>query len=194
MVGRAGISQAKLPIEVLAGDQVLWLRLYKFAYWHLGHAQDAEDAVNDSFVRSLERNVEGTGWQPDSGKPYDRFMFEIVRGELANVRRSRRREKAVPTDDPDALASTYPLPDDAIELRARQEFNEKVKAQLEDDSQGAVPLQMFDVAAKKGIDGPTDFARELNQPLNVIKAAERRIAKVATELLKTLRRSRLFNK
>jgi len=70
-------------------------RAYRVAYRVLQHRQDAEDLVQDSFLRALERID-----QCAPGRPFGPWFFRIVMTQGLNARRQRKRREtsALPED------------------------------------------------------------------------------------------------
>lgn len=90
-------------------------RAFSIAYRILEHREDAEDVVQDSFVRALERLE-----QLDRGRPFRPWLLRIVVNQALNFRRARGiRTTAQLTE---TAAATGALPDrnaENTDLRAR---------------------------------------------------------------------------
>lgn len=83
-------------------------RAFTIAYRILEHREDAEDVVQDSFLRALERI--GT---LDVERPFRPWFFRIVVNTALNLRRSRAVRATEPL--PDQLESTTTSPAAAAE-------------------------------------------------------------------------------
>jgi len=86
-------------------------RAYSIAYGVLRHREDAEDVVQESFARALERLD-----SMDATRPFHPWFYRIVVNAAISARRSRavRRTEAIP----DELAARSPRPDRTAELGA----------------------------------------------------------------------------
>lgn len=92
-------------------------RAYALAYRVMGHREDAEDLVQESFLAVLER-IETF----DLDRPFGPWFFRIVWNRGMNARKSRavRRTELVPDDVGDDQASAHDLVERG-ELRRRLE-------------------------------------------------------------------------
>jgi RNA polymerase sigma-70 factor, ECF subfamily len=84
-------------------------RAYSIAYGILRHREDAEDVVQESFARTLER-IE----RIDAGRPFHPWFYRIVVNTAINLRRTRSRRAAETLRDD--VRSTTPQPDRAAEV------------------------------------------------------------------------------
>jgi RNA polymerase sigma-70 factor, ECF subfamily len=117
-------AQDRLLVErVLRGDADAFgvlvsrhmRRAFSIAYRILEHREDAEDVVQDSFLRGLERI--GT---LDRERPFRPWFYRIVVNQALNLRRSRSLRATDPL--PEELATTTSSPANAAEtaeLRGR---------------------------------------------------------------------------
>jgi RNA polymerase sigma-70 factor, ECF subfamily len=90
-------------------------RAFSVAYRILEHREDAEDVVQDAFIRALERLD-----TLDRGRPFRAWYYRIVVNQALNFRRSRTRRatESIPGD----ARSTTPSPEldaDRAGLRER---------------------------------------------------------------------------
>jgi RNA polymerase sigma-70 factor (ECF subfamily) len=117
------MQDARLVERVLRGDAEAYgslvsrhmRRAFAIAYRVLEHREDAEDVVQDSFVRALERID-----QLDRSRPFRPWFLRIVVNQALNFRRARGIRTTAPL--PEAAAAADPLPDRQAEntdLRAR---------------------------------------------------------------------------
>jgi RNA polymerase sigma-70 factor, ECF subfamily len=107
---------ARLVERVLRGDGAAYgelvgrhmRRAFSIAWRILEHREDAEDVVQDSFIRALERLD-----TLDRSRPFHTWFYRIVVNQALNFRRSRslRATEALP----EQLASVFPAPDAAAE-------------------------------------------------------------------------------
>lgn len=96
-------------------------RAFAIAYRILEHREDAEDAVQDSFIRALERI---DTLMP--GRPFHPWFYRIVVNRSLSVRRSR------------GVRATQPLPEQAVadgpspaDLAVRGELRERIGKAIE---------------------------------------------------------------
>lgn len=86
-------------------------RAFSIAFRILQHAEDAEDAVQDAFMRALER-IDAL----DRSRPFGPWLYRIVVNKALNMRRSRTVRA---TDRiPDVTASTDASPAQVAERSA----------------------------------------------------------------------------
>jgi len=131
----AGPSDAELAVRARAGDLAAFDRLverhlrraYALAYWVLGDREDAEDVVQEAFVRAYT-NLH----RYDGRRPFAPWFYRILLNRALNWRRSRqrRRTEALPLEHP----ASDPPPDRAAE-RA------EARAQLEAALAALTPVQ-----------------------------------------------------
>lgn len=124
------MQDALLVGRVLHGDAEAYGRLvskhmrraFAIAYRILEHREDAEDVVQDSFVRALE-NMD----RLDRSRPFRPWLLRIVVNQSLNFRRGRtlRSTDAIPESAP----SLGTLPDHNAE---RGELRVQLKAALND--------------------------------------------------------------
>lgn len=117
------MQDAQLVERVLHGDAEAFgslvsrhmRRAFAIAYRILEHREDAEDVVQDSFMRALERID-----QLDRGAPFRPWLLRVVVNQALNFRRARGVRATAQIPDTASAAGT--LPDRAAEntdLRAR---------------------------------------------------------------------------
>jgi RNA polymerase sigma-70 factor (ECF subfamily) len=90
-------------------------RAFAIAYRIVEQREDAEDAVQDSFIRALERLAT---LQP--GRPFRPWFYRIVVTQALNLRRSRRVRQTESL--PEQSASRLPTPEqhtERVQLRGR---------------------------------------------------------------------------
>ena len=117
------VQDARLVERVLHGDADAYgqlvsrhmRRAFSVAYRIVEHREDAEDVVQDAFIRALERID-----QLDRSRPFRPWLLRIVVNRALNFRRARgiRATSGIP----DATAASGPLPDrqtEGSELRTR---------------------------------------------------------------------------
>lgn len=90
-------------------------RAFSVAYRILEHREDAEDVVQDAFIRALER-IDTL----DRGRPFRAWFYRIVVNQALNFRRSRTRRatESIP-DDARSTTSSPELDADRAGLRER---------------------------------------------------------------------------
>jgi RNA polymerase sigma-70 factor, ECF subfamily len=118
------IAQDTLLVErVLRGDAEAYgelvgrhmRRAFAIAYRIVEHREDAEDVVQDAFLRALER-IDSL----DTRRPFHPWLYRIVVNQALNYRRSRSRRATEAM--PGAVAAAGPTPEDdaaAAALRRR---------------------------------------------------------------------------
>jgi RNA polymerase sigma-70 factor, ECF subfamily len=137
---QADIQDTLLVERVLRGDAEAYgglvtrhmQRAFAIAFRVVEHRQDAEDVVQDAFVRALER-LETL----ERGRPFRPWFHRIVVNHALNLRRSRkvRTTEAIPEDS----ASRERTPEDAA---AQAELRDRLRAALDDlpEQQRAIVL------------------------------------------------------
>jgi RNA polymerase sigma-70 factor (ECF subfamily) len=112
LAAQQAAQDALLVERVLRGDAEAYgqlvskhmRRAFSIAYRILEQREDAEDVVQESFVRALERL--GT---LKRGRPFHPWFYRIVVNQALNLRRSRARRATEPL--PAELSSTAPSPE-----------------------------------------------------------------------------------
>ncbi len=126
-------------------------RGYRIAWRVLRHREDAEDAVQDAFLRALER-IE----QCDPGRPFGPWFFRIVATTAINKQRSaKRRETEVLSD---AEVSEAVGPADSAVLGALREEVDLALATLPPVQRQLIELVTFEEFT------PTEAAQVLEIP------------------------------
>jgi RNA polymerase sigma-70 factor, ECF subfamily len=105
------LQDAPLVERVLQGDAAAYgelvsrhmRRAFAIAYRILEHREDAEDVVQDSFMRALE-NID----RLDRSRPFRPWFLRIVVNQALNFRRGRGIRATAPLPD---IAATGLLPD-----------------------------------------------------------------------------------
>jgi RNA polymerase sigma-70 factor, ECF subfamily len=140
VTAQADIQDTLLVERVLRGDAEAYgglvtrhmQRAFAIAFRVVEHRQDAEDVVQDAFVRALER-LETL----ERGRPFRPWFHRIVVNHALNLRRSRkvRTTEAIPEDS----ASRERTPEDAA---AQAELRDRLRAALDDlpEQQRAIVL------------------------------------------------------
>lgn len=94
---------------------------FAVAYGILHHVEDAEDLVQDAFLKALQRID-----RLRPGSPFGPWFYRLVTNEALNRRRSRARRQTV------ALLETEPAPDASPETEAkRSALRERLRTLLE---------------------------------------------------------------
>jgi RNA polymerase sigma-70 factor, ECF subfamily len=109
-------QDARLVERVLGGDAEAYgelvarhmRRAFAIAWRILEHREDAEDVVQDSFLRALERLD-----TLDLGRPFRPWFYRIVLNQALNFRRARSVRATQPL--PEQLAGDAPGPERAAE-------------------------------------------------------------------------------
>jgi RNA polymerase sigma-70 factor, ECF subfamily len=126
-----GIAQDTLLVErVLRGDAAAYgelvvrhmRRAFSIAYRILEHREDAEDVVQDSFLRALERFD-----TLERSRPFHPWFYRIVVNQALNFRRSRSRRatEALPaTLTADTVSPASATEQSALRERLRRALHE----------------------------------------------------------------------
>lgn len=96
-------------------------RAFSIAFRIVGHRQDAEDVVQDAFVRALER-IDSL----HRGRPFRPWLYRIVVNQALNLRRRQRVRAADPL--PETAPSRERQPDRAAE---DAELGERLRSALD---------------------------------------------------------------
>lgn len=147
-------------------------RLYGFARRIVSNREDAEEVVQDAFVRAHRALRKMTPGER-KGLPLRPWLYVITQ----NVARNRLRKKSVPSvsldaiDDPESPSlgySHYGLPEPFLERRASIERVEEALSRL--------PLRLRDTARLRFIEGHShpEIAAIFRQPVGTAKAHVRR--------------------
>jgi RNA polymerase sigma-70 factor, ECF subfamily len=112
-------------------------RALRVAWRVLRHREEAEDAVQDAFLRALERID-----QYDTARPFSPWFFRIVVTTAINRQRSSRRRETEQLFDDDA--SEDAAPDDSTELTALRAAIDEVLAELPPVQRRVMELVTFE--------------------------------------------------
>ena len=131
-------------------------RLYLFALRILRNREDAEEAVQDAFVRAHRAWAEYEATQPHSEK-LKAWLFKIV----LNVSRTRLRRKRITQAnvyDPSASPATI--------------LDQYATFELVQRTIGSLPSHLLETARLRFIEGlmPSEIARQSSRPVGTIKS------------------------
>jgi RNA polymerase sigma-70 factor, ECF subfamily len=128
LAAQEAMQDALLVERVLRGDAEAYgelvtrhmRRAFAIAYRVLGHREDAEDVVQDAFIRALERLD-----THDRKRPFRAWLYRIVVNQALNHRRARtlRMTEEVPAD----ARSMTPSPEQDTE---RSRLRERLEAAM----------------------------------------------------------------
>ncbi|HEX7120660.1 MAG TPA: sigma-70 family RNA polymerase sigma factor [Longimicrobiales bacterium] len=112
----ASVGEAHVVERVRRGDVEAYgelvrrhmRRAFSIAYRILEHREDAEDVVQDAFLRALERFD-----TLERGRPFGPWLYRIVVNRALNVRRGRSIRRTEPI--PEHASSDAAAPDGAAE-------------------------------------------------------------------------------
>ncbi len=172
--GSVGASESALMVRIGAGDKTALQELYhlyskplySYAFKVLGCAQDAEEVVQDAFVRYWKK---AASFDRSRSKPYT-WAVMILRGICFDRLRQRNKLSHPPTI-PDSEESLRRLPDRSIESLAFRETAQQVRSAislLEPEERSCVELAVFGELSHSGI------AEKLGRPLGTVKSQVRR--------------------
>jgi RNA polymerase sigma-70 factor, ECF subfamily len=122
LAAQESMQDALLVERVLDGDAEAYgdlvarhmRRAFSVAYRILEHREDAEDVVQDAFIRALERLD-----THDRSRPFRPWFYRIVVNQALNFRRARSRRATDPI--PDDARSTATSPERHAERAALRE-------------------------------------------------------------------------
>lgn len=144
-------------------------RAYALAYRLLGHREDAEDLVQDAFIRALDRI--GT---VEPGRAFAPWFFRLLTNLALNRRKSRALRRT--EDVPDAAYSSEPSPAERTERGEVRERFEEALLELSEKQRLIVTLFEVDgqtsaeIAAALGMsDGTVRW--HIHQARRVLRAA-----------------------
>jgi RNA polymerase sigma-70 factor, ECF subfamily len=141
LAAQEAVQDALLVERVLRGDAEAYgdlvarhmRRAFSVAYRVLEHREDAEDVVQDAFIRALER-IDTL----DRSRPFRAWFYRIVVNQALNFRRSRTRRTMDPIPD-DARTTTSSPEEDAERAGLRERLN-TVMQQLSEKQRTIVQL------------------------------------------------------
>lgn len=118
-----------LVVQVQHGDSEAYAvlvrrhlpRAHRIAWRMLRHREDAEDAVQDAFLRALERID-----QCDPGRPFGPWFFRIVATTAINRHRSAKRRETEELSDTDVSDAVSPV-DVAVHGVLRDEVDAAIR-------------------------------------------------------------------
>ena len=118
-----------LVVQVQQGDSEAYAvlvrrhlpRAHRIAWRMLRHREDAEDAVQDAFLRALERID-----QCDPGRPFGPWFFRIVATTAINRHRSAKRRETEELSDTDVSDAVSPV-DVAVHGVLRDEVDAAIR-------------------------------------------------------------------
>jgi RNA polymerase sigma-70 factor (ECF subfamily) len=140
--------------------------LYSYALKVLGNEQDAEEVVQDAFVRYWKKAAK---YDPARSKPFA-WAVLILRGICFDRLRQRKKLSHPPTL-PDSERFLEKLPDRSIESLAFRETAQFVRtaiSRLAPEERSCIELAVFGEFSHSGI------AEKLGRPLGTVKSQVRR--------------------
>lgn len=75
--------------------------IYRYVYYRVGNAEDAEDLTAKSFARALNK----INSYNDRGLPFTAWLYRIAHNVVANHHRDNSRKPSLPLDDIDTLGT-----------------------------------------------------------------------------------------
>jgi RNA polymerase sigma-70 factor, ECF subfamily len=75
--------------------------IYRYVYYRVGNAEDAEDLTAKSFARALNK----INSYSDRGLPFTAWLYRIAHNVVANHHRDNSRKPSLPLDDVDAFSA-----------------------------------------------------------------------------------------
>lgn len=150
-------------------------RLLGFAYRLLGNSADAEEVVQDAFVRAfrhLQRRPRDS-WEDIELTPW---LYRITLNLCRDRGKARARNRTEQLPEEAVLEGTGPDPSEEVTLRAALE-----------DAIGSLPLGYRAVVLMRYVDHLTleEMARALELPLGTVKARVHRGTRLLRQLLAT---------
>jgi RNA polymerase sigma-70 factor (ECF subfamily) len=159
-------TESETIARVLAGDteaydllvRAYMRKAYAVAYRVLGHAQDAEDAVQEAFFTALERLD-----RFDRSRPFGPWFLRVVANHARNVRRSNTVRETAPLEEEIAL-DVRRTPDHVTEdAELRVAFRDAL------DQLAPRPRQIVQLADVDGL-ASTEIAELLNLSPGTVRA------------------------
>jgi RNA polymerase sigma-70 factor (ECF subfamily) len=159
-------------------EQFIWPHLeaaYRFARWMVRDHHDAEDIVQESFVKAYRSaaSLRGNDVRP--------WLFAIVRNSAVNY---LQRERA--KDGPDAVTLASAAPDPEMSL-ARKRDRSRVRAAI-----GELPPEFREALLLREMEGMSykEIAAVLNTPIGTVMSRLSRARQLLIEKLKTQQEAR----
>jgi RNA polymerase sigma-70 factor (ECF subfamily) len=151
---------------------------YNFARWLVRNDQDAEDIVQESFMKALTAADEFRGHDARA------WLFTIVRNTAINLLRRRRSDRLVPWQDemPEPV-DTGADPESAVLSSSRRERIRAAIASLPDDYREALILREFEGLSYK------EIASVINTPIGTVMSRLSRARSLLLEQLVSERRA-----
>jgi RNA polymerase sigma-70 factor, ECF subfamily len=111
--------------------------IYRYVYYRVGNAEDAEDLTARVFMRAL-KHVHNYN---DRGVPFTAWLYRIAHNVVANFHRDNSRHPSVPLDEIELHGAHQDDADSSIDGQREQERLLRAIRQLPEDRQQLVVLK-----------------------------------------------------
>ncbi len=134
---------------------------FRFAYRLTGQPADAEDLVQEGFMKLIARQAQGQ--LPPVDKPMS-YLYKIIRNQQRDVVRRARVVTSLPDYDVEALRDDDDGPDERAVLAMRKDSVTRAIARLSYDHQMTVRLVIFEGMSRR------EAAEVLGVPSETVKS------------------------
>lgn len=136
--------------------------IYRYIFYRVPTADDAEDLTGEVFLKM----VEGLPKYRISGAPFEAWLYRIAAARVADFyRRSQRHPQ---TELSDTLSDSIPLPEDLIQQNQEIETLRNALHQFSEEEQTILLLRFVERKSHK------EVADILGKTANAVKAAQHR--------------------
>ena len=110
--------------------------IYRYFYYHVGSASDAEDLLSRAFLRAW-RSIHTFSWR---GKPFEAWLFTLAHHQLVDFYRENKRSHE-PIDE--SFAETQPGPESRAIAVAEATATRAALAKLTEEQRQVVVLKFY---------------------------------------------------
>jgi RNA polymerase sigma-70 factor (ECF subfamily) len=114
--------------------------IYRYVYYRVGNAEDAEDLTARVFMRALKH----VGHYNDRGVPFTAWLYRIAHNVVANYHRDNSRHPSVPLDEVELHGAHQDDADVHIDVQRDRERLLKAIRLLPEDRQQLVVLKFVE--------------------------------------------------
>lgn len=143
------ISDESLMVRLQDGDHQAFSvlvrrhtdRFYACAYRLSGHAQEAEDIVQDAFIKLWQKP---DLWDAAKGAKFTTWFYRVVSNTALDVLRKRKGMMPSSPDVLEGIASSQPSAEQNLQAREQQEFLEEAIKALPERQKLALNLCFYE--------------------------------------------------